>query len=95
MIGHNGPYQEGVFVLIAPEANRDVARAAEAYRAHLREEHEATVGFRQVSVETCIKAIGAAGDAELSAALHDRYIDLEPVHALIDEWEPYQLPAQE
>jgi hypothetical protein len=95
LIGHNGPYQEGRFVLIAPEQNRDVARAAEAYRAHLREEQEGTVGFRQASVETCIDAIGKAGDAELSAALHERYINYEPVHALIDEWEPYKPATQE
>jgi len=76
--------------LSAPEANRDVARAAEAYRGHLREEHEATVAFRQVSMETCIKAIRVAGDAELSAALHERYTDFQPVHALIAEWEPHQ-----
>jgi len=84
-----------MFVLVAPEAKRDVKRAAEAYRGHLREEHAATVGFRQVSVETCIEAIGAAGDAELSTALYERHIDLEPVHALIDDWQPYQLQAQE
>ena len=47
------------------------------------------MGFRQVSVETCIKAIGEAGDPELSAALHERYTDFEPVHALIEEWEPH------
>ena len=87
--------QEGMFVLIAPEANRDVARAAEAYRRHLREEHAATVAFRQVSVETCIKAIGVAGDPELSAALHERYTNFEPVHALIEEWEPYQPATRE
>ena len=90
MITDNGPPQEGMFVLIAPEANRDVARAAEAYRRHLRAEHEATVAFRQVSMETCIKAIGVAGDAELSAALHERYTNFEPVHELVAEWEPHQ-----
>lgn len=95
MVGDNGPYQEGMFVLIAPEANRDVTRAAEAYRGHLREEHAATVEFRQASVENCIKAIGEAGDPELSAALHERYTNYEPVHALIDEWEPYKLGTQE
>jgi hypothetical protein len=95
MIGDNGPYQEGMFILIAPERNRDVARAAQAYRAHLREGNEATVGFRQVSVETCIKATGKAGDAELSAALHERYIDFEPVRTLIEEWEPYKPAPQD
>jgi hypothetical protein len=95
MISHSGPFQEGMFVLVAPEGNRNVARAAEAYRGHLREEHATTVAFRQASIETCIEAIGAAGDAELSAALHERYIDLEPIHALIADWQPYQLPAQD
>jgi hypothetical protein len=95
MLGDNGPYQEGIFVLIAPEANRDVTRAAEAYRGHLREEHAATVEFRQASVENCIKAIGEAGDAQLSAALHERYTNYEPVHALIEEWEPYKPTTRE
>ena len=95
MIADPGPYQEGLFVLIAPEANRDVARAAQAYRAHLRDDHAATVGFRQVSVEACIAAIGAAGDADLSAALHERYTDFEPVHALIEEWEPHKQAGTE
>ena len=90
MITDNGPPQEGMFVLVAPEANRDVARAAEAYRRHLREEHEATVAFRQVSIETCIKTIRVAGEPELSSALHERYTDFQPVHALIAEWEPHQ-----
>ena len=90
MVTDNGPPQEGMFVLVAPEANRHVARAAEAYRRHLREEHEATVAFRQVSTETCIKAIRVAGDPELSSALHERYTDFQPVHALIAEWEPHQ-----
>jgi len=36
MISHSGPYKEGMFVLVAPEGNRNVARAAEAYRGHLR-----------------------------------------------------------
>jgi hypothetical protein len=95
MLRENGRYQEGLLVLVAPEGNRDVARAAEAYRAHLREDHDATVGFRQISVEACIKAIGKAGDPALSAALHERYTNLEPVHALIDEWEPHAPAAQE
>ena len=90
MISDKGSPQEGMFVLVAPEANRDVARAAEAYRRHLREEQEATVAFRQVSMETCIKAISVAGDPELSSALYERYTDFQPVHALIAEWEPHQ-----
>jgi hypothetical protein len=95
MIGNNGPYQEGTFLLIAPEQNRDVTRAAQTYRAHLRDDHEAVVPFRQVTVEACIKAIGKAGDTALAAALHERYADFDPVHALIGEWEPHQPATQE
>ena len=53
------------------------------------------MAFRQVSIETCIETIGVAGDAALSAALHERYTDLQPIHALIAEWGPHQPPAQE
>ena len=81
--------------LYSSSSRRDVARAAQTYGGHLREENEEKVGFRQISLETCIKAIGKAGDTALSAALHERYTNLAPVHALIEEWEPHKPIEQE
>jgi hypothetical protein len=95
MISKEGPFCEGLFALVAPEGNRQVEDAGRQYRSRLREEGETHVPFRQITVEQCIESIGEAGDAALSAELHERYVDLGPVHALIEDWEPYQLQALE
>lgn len=77
-----GLYDEGAFVLIAPRQNRDVERAARLYADRL-EANPAKVQFIHIALEDVIGAIGAGGARDLAAALHARYTDFAPVHALV------------
>lgn len=77
-----GLYDRGVFVLIAPRQNRDVQRAARAYTKRLTDA-DGKVAFITVDLEDAIDAIRTAGQADLAAALHERYTDFGPVHDLV------------
>jgi hypothetical protein len=77
----NGLYDAGVYVLLAPEQNNQVARAGAAYARHLRNEPD-KVRFEQMALEGLIAAIGKAGAKGLAAALNERYCDFSAVHAL-------------
>lgn len=71
----NGLYEEGTFVLIAPELNEPLQRMGRAYAHHLKLPDEHHVGFSAVSLETFIEAIRVAGAEQHASALHRRYCD--------------------
>lgn len=83
-----GQGAHGLFVTIAPAANREAWYAVELYRSMLDRRPDG-VPFVALSLEDVIAAVGEAGDPDLSARLHARYTDFSPVHRLIDDWEPF------
>ncbi len=83
-----GKGARGAFAVIAPAANRDAWNALELYRQALVAKQPA-VAFETWTLETVIKAICNAGDDTLAQRLHERYTDFTPIHALIEEWEPF------
>lgn len=77
-----GLYDTGALLIIAPEKNGEVQRAAARYQALLAA-REDVVTFEPVTLERAIAAVALAGDAAHAAALTHRYTDFGPVHALI------------
>jgi hypothetical protein len=77
-----GLYDGGIFILIAPRQNREVATAARRYAATLKPD-ETKVRFVTLDLEDVIAAIEAAGVSEHAAALRERYTDFTPVHDLV------------
>lgn len=45
--------------------------------------------FSALTLEGVVAAIESCGAPEIAAKLRERYIDFSPIHALIDDWEPY------
>lgn len=81
-------YDKGVFLLILPKDNTDAMRAGQAYRSHLRS--DGNIPFVIVDLESAFDAIAECGESKIATRLRERYTDFAPVHALIDDWEPYQ-----
>jgi hypothetical protein len=73
MIGH-GLYDEGFFVVIAPDLNYHVHDATEAYQAQLREPEDGKVRFVNLTLEDVIEVIRLCDPAH-AEALHRRYCD--------------------
>ena len=71
----NGLYDEGSFVLIAPQLNHLVQNAAESYACHLTEPSDGQVSFMNWHLEAVIEALRTNGAAEHACALHRRYCD--------------------
>jgi hypothetical protein len=71
----NGLYDEGWFILIAPQLNHLVQGAAGAYRCQLNEPTERQVLFINVTLEDFIAAMRDAGAKDHAAALFRRYCD--------------------
>ena len=82
-----GSNARGVFMVIAPEENREAAKVVERYRSLIQPE-SAAVPFHAVSLEAVIRSMIEAGDPTLADQLTERYLDLAPVHELIDQWAP-------
>ncbi len=82
-----GPEAKGVFLVVAPAQNREAWAAVNAYEQELVS--APIVPFIALTLERIIEAVRDAGDAELAQRLHERYTDFDPVHALIDDWEPF------
>ena len=76
-----GRHDRGVFVLAGPALNEDVGRAAALYRGHLAGAAD-NVGFEHVTLEALIDIIVEEGEPA-GTALRHRYLDFDPVHALI------------
>ncbi|MFG1301986.1 hypothetical protein V5F49_19550 [Xanthobacter sp. V3C-3] len=83
-----GQGAHGLFVTIAPAANREAWYAVELYRSMLDRRPDG-VSFMAIALEDVIAAVSEAGDPDLSARLHARYTDFSPVHRLIDDWQPF------
>ncbi|MDR3487477.1 MAG: hypothetical protein P4M05_21550 [Bradyrhizobium sp.] len=71
----NELYDEGYFLLIAPQFNHLVQAAAGAYRCQLNEPSERQVPFINVTLEDFISAMRQAGAKDHAAALFRRYAD--------------------
>ncbi len=82
-----GRKARGLFVVIAPAQNREVWDAIELYASHVR--HDAPVAFGAITLDTVIEAIEQIEQDHLAARLRARYTDFTPIHALIDDWEPF------
>ncbi|WP_234084309.1 hypothetical protein [Azonexus sp. R2A61] len=80
---HNGLYSTGRFVVIHPEQNRQCRAGVNAYREHLASTDPQVSGFQVVTLEDCIAAFRAIGDAEAADALHGRYLDFGKVEQAI------------
>ena len=77
----NGLYSEGRFIVVAPSMNSHAWDAVSLYRHHLRE--DGPVSFDAIQLEAIVKAMKSAGAKETAAALHERYLDFEPLNGLI------------
>jgi len=82
-----GEGARGAFATIAPIGNREAWNAIERYQRSLVEKPE--VPFIALSLESIVDAIRKCDDSSLANDLQERYTNFEPVHALIDEWEPF------
>lgn len=77
-------YDEGLFVLIAPQHNWHAQQSAGAYRCQLEAPATKVVPFVSIQLESLIDAIAEAGNSELSKALHRRYTDFWLVDGQIE-----------
>jgi len=82
-----GPEAKGAFLVVAPAQNREAWAAIKTYQRELVS--APIVPFIALTLERTIDAVRDAGDGELAQRLQERYTDFDPVHALIDEWEPF------
>ena len=82
-----GDGTKGIFAVLAPRQNREAWIAINQYAALVRD--DAPVGFRALELESVISAIAQVERDDLATRLRERYIDFAPVHALIDDWEPF------
>ncbi|HQN52465.1 MAG TPA: hypothetical protein PK913_15560 [Phenylobacterium sp.] len=78
----SGLYDRGVFVCLAPRLNHQVQQACVGYAQKLFE-RDGACGFDALPLEEMIGTIREAGAEDFAAALHERYSDFTPVHALI------------
>jgi len=74
-----GDYDEGRFVVIAPQLNTLVASAVASYKAELNAAGEDQVGFASITLEDTIIAIAMAGEEEYATRLYRRYCDFQLV----------------
>lgn len=72
-----GDYDEGRFVVIAPQLNGLVATAVAGYQAELKPAGEDQVGFASITLEDTIVALAAAGEEAYAAKLFRRYTDYQ------------------
>lgn len=87
-IAHEAKFaRTGRFAIVAPQQNKDAWKAIELYKSHLCE--GSPVPFSALTLEAVVAAIETCGEPEIAAKLRERYLDFSPVHALIDDWEPY------
>ncbi len=81
-----GLYDAGSFILIAPSLNADAQRTAATYRTHLTAKAgnatPGTASFLNVTLEDAVNHLRTAGAAAEAQAIHERYCDFGPVHAL-------------
>lgn len=70
-----GDYDEGRFVVIAPQLNTLVASAVAGYQAELKPPGDDQAGFGSITLEDTIVALAMAGEEQYAARLYRRYAD--------------------
>lgn len=88
LIGRDGHFDEGRFVIISPDQNTEFASCLAGYQELLSPKPH-TVSVEHVSLERMFRAIDAVGPDYLGAELTKRYLDFAPIRALVDDWEPH------
>lgn len=91
MVHERGHFERGMFAVVAPTLNYEMAAVIDSYQTHLDPAHQAALPFRRVSIESIVAAICDAGEIDLARKLDERYLDFSPVYDLIDDWEPHQI----
>lgn len=81
-----GDYAVADFVLVAPQDNAAITRAAALYAAHLVKPLPGTAPFAFISIEGVIDAWARAGAVDHATALHDRYCDWGKVDRLVADF---------
>lgn len=74
-----GDYDEGRFIVVAPQLNTLVASAVAGYQAELKPAGEDQVGFAGITLEDTIVALAMAGEEQYAARLYRRYCDFQLV----------------
>lgn len=85
----HGITPRALFLVIGPRLNRRVQAAVRLYQNELIDEDdcdENRVGFKAITLETVIDAIGEAGATHVSKVLWARYCDFERVLASVQEF---------
>lgn len=77
----------GVFVVVSPSLNQEMAAAIDRYKGHLAPLSADVLPFSVVRLEAVVAAISDAGDTDLARRLHDRHLDFGPLFDLVDEWD--------
>jgi hypothetical protein len=80
-----GLVDDALFVLVAPELNMDVQRAAACYRTFLAHE-PGKVPFLNVGLRRAIEAVRTAGAPDYAEKLHDRYGSFVEVRRAVAEF---------
>ena len=80
----NELYDEGLYLLVAPQDNHLAWNAADSFRRHLCKPDAGRLPFHALSLETVISAIGAAGEAELARLLHRRHCDYLRIDEMLE-----------
>ncbi|MBC9032690.1 hypothetical protein IAG41_09825 [Sphingomonas sp. JC676] len=89
-----GDFAQADFVLIAPQHNDAVARAADLYQAQLNPCLPGHVPFAFLSLEQVIAAIDHAGARDHAHALHQRYTDWSAIDRLVGDFIDRRPPAE-
>lgn len=76
-------YDAGRVVIIAPGLNDQVQRAIGRYEAHLAPPQGGKATFHNLPLENAIACLALAGAPQSASDLTARYVNFEPVHALI------------
>lgn len=74
-----GDYDEGRFIVIAPQLNTLITAAVAGYQVELKSAGEGQVGFAGITLEDSIVALAMAGEEEYATRLYRRYCDFQLV----------------
>lgn len=78
-----GLYDAGRVVVIAPSLNDQVQRAIVRYETHLAPPQGGAATFLNLTLENAIGCLALAGAPDTARDLTRRYVNFQPVHALI------------
>jgi hypothetical protein len=80
---HNGLYEEGRVIVLAPLPNRQACGAVALYASHLVSLDPAEVRFQALTLELFVTALAEAGAEPLADLIADRYLDFRPADAAL------------